>query len=76
LIFIFIWEIPTFKGISHSLSEKDCLETLVNGLGNGLNLHKDLTLFYYTFLDLEKEMATHSSILAWKISWMEKPGFS
>ena len=23
---------------------------------------------------LEKEMATHSSILAWKISWMEEPG--
>ena len=23
---------------------------------------------------LEKEMATHSSILAWKISWIEKPG--
>ena len=23
---------------------------------------------------LEKEMATHSSILAWKITWMEKPG--
>ena len=23
---------------------------------------------------LEKEMATHSSILAWKTSWMEKPG--
>ena len=22
---------------------------------------------------LEKEMATHSSILAWKISWMEEP---
>ena len=30
------------------------------------------------FLDwedpLEKEMATHSSILAWKISWIEEPG--
>ena len=30
------------------------------------------------FLDregpLEKEMATHSSMLAWKISWMEEPG--
>ena len=30
------------------------------------------------FLDwedpLEKEMATHSSILAWKILWMEEPG--
>ena len=23
---------------------------------------------------LEEEMATHSSILAWKISWTEKPG--
>ena len=23
---------------------------------------------------LEKEMATHSSILAWKISWTEKSG--
>ena len=23
---------------------------------------------------LEKEMATHSSILAWKIQWTEKPG--
>ena len=25
-----------------------------------------------TFYNLEKEMATHSSILAWKIPWMEK----
>ena len=23
---------------------------------------------------LEKEMATHSSILAWEIPWMENPG--
>ena len=23
---------------------------------------------------LEKEMATHASILAWKIPWMEEPG--
>ena len=23
---------------------------------------------------LEKEMATHSSILTWKISWTEEPG--
>ena len=25
-------------------------------------------------VSLEKEMATHSSILAWRIPWMEKPG--
>ena len=24
---------------------------------------------------LEKEMATHSSILAWEISWTEEPGW-
>ena len=24
---------------------------------------------------LEKEMATHSSILAWKITWTEEPGW-
>ena len=35
-------------------------ETWVQSLGR-----KDL---------LEKEMATHSSILAWKIPWMEEPG--
>ena len=35
-------------------------ETWVQSLGQ-----KDL---------LEKEMATHSSILAWKIPWMEEPG--
>ena len=23
---------------------------------------------------LKKEMATHSSIVAWKISWMQEPG--
>ena len=25
---------------------------------------------------LEEEMATHSSILAWKIPWTEEPGYS
>ena len=24
--------------------------------------------------DLEKEMATHSSVLVWKIPWTEEPG--
>ena len=36
------------------------LETWVQSLGQ-----EDL---------LEKEMATHSNILAWKIPWTEKPG--
>jgi len=28
--------------------------------------------YYYLFL--EKEMVTHSSILAWRIPWTEEPG--
>ena len=28
----------------------------------------------YQWLSLEKAMAPHSSILAWKIPWMEEPG--
>ena len=30
--------------------------------------------FTFHFHSLEKEMATHSSVLAWRIPWMEKPG--
>ena len=37
------------------------------------------TSFYYILLplmihNLEKEVATHFSTLAWKIPWMEEPG--
>jgi len=28
----------------------------------------------YLSIYQEKEMATHSSTLAWRISWMEEPG--
>ena len=28
----------------------------------------------YIYIYMEKAMATHSSTLAWKIPWMEKPG--
>ena len=31
-------------------------------------------LLSYNLYALEKEMATHSSILTWKISWTEEPG--
>ena len=30
--------------------------------------------FTFPFHALEKEMATHSSILVWRIPWMEEPG--
>ena len=37
----------------------------VHGVAEGRTLH---------FHALEKEMATHSSTLAWRVPWMEEPG--
>ena len=42
-------------------------ETWVQSLGQEDPLEKEMA-------PLEKEMATHPSILAWKIPWMEEPG--
>ena len=57
------------------LSEKEfriMIVKMIKNLENKMekmqeSINKDLE-------ELEKEMATHSSILAWKIPWMEKPG--
>ena len=39
-----------------------------------LQKEKSLVSIYLSLKDLEKEMATHSSILAWRIPWTEDPG--
>ena len=33
-----------------------------------------LSIFTFHFHALEKEMAAHSSVLAWRIPWTEEPG--
>ena len=35
---------------------------------------KHLPTMWETWVPLKKEMATHSSTLAWKIPWTEEPG--
>ena len=45
----------------------------------GIDIYTLLYIKYITYKGLldstmEKEMATHSSTLAWKIPWMEEPG--
>ena len=42
----------------------------VHGVTEGLS---DFT-FTFHFHALEKEMAAHSGVLAWKIPWTEEPG--
>ena len=45
----------------------------IHGVAKSQTRLSDST-FTFPFHALEKEMATHSSTLAWKISWTEKPG--
>ena len=45
----------------------------VHGVTKSQTRLSDFT-FTFHFHTLEKEMATHSSTLAWKIPWMEEPG--
>jgi len=39
-----------------------------------LGFSRQEELPYHPANPLEKEMATHSSVLAWRIPWMEEPG--
>ena len=45
----------------------------VHGVAKGRTQLSDFA-FTFHFHALEKEMATHSSVLAWRIPWTEKPG--
>ena len=45
----------------------------VNGVAKSRTRLSDFT-FPFHFHALEKEMATHSSVLAWRIPCMEEPG--
>ena len=63
-------------------TQYSCLETpmdrgawkaAVHGVAEGWTQLSDFT-FIFHFHALEKEMATHSSVLAWIIPWMGDPG--
>ena len=45
----------------------------VHGVAEGRTRLNDFTLTFH-FHALEKEMATHSSVLAWEIPWTEESG--
>ena len=48
-------------------------QAAVHGVVKSRTQLSDFT-FTFHFHALEKEMATHSSTLAWKIPWVEEPG--
>ena len=77
------WWLRPFNGEGDGTPlQYSCLENLmdrgvwkaaVHGVTEGQTQLSDFTLFFH-FHALEKEMATHSSILAWRIPGMAEPG--
>ena len=49
-------------------------ETQVRSLGGEDPLEKEMATHTHTEKKRKKEMATHFSILAWRIPWTEEPG--
>ena len=69
-------EIP-FDKIQHPGGydkEKIMIKTLQKAGIEGICLNIIKAIYDNPTANMEKEMATHSSILAWKILWTEEPG--
>ena len=58
-------------GVAHSFTELD--KAVVHGVAKSRTRLSDFT-FTFHFNALEKEMTTHSSVLAWRIPRMGEPG--
>ena len=73
---------PAYLTYMQSTLQYSCLEnpmdrgawwTAVHGITEGWTRLSDFISTFH-FLALEKEMATHSSVIAWRIPGMGKPG--
>ena len=53
--------------------ERGAWKATGHGVAEGRTRLSDFT-FTFHFHALEKDMATHSRVLAWRIPWTEKPG--
>ena len=53
--------------------DRGAWKAVVHGVAEGRTRLSDFT-FTFHFHSLEKEMATHSSVLAWRIPGMAEPG--
>ena len=56
-----------------NLMDRGAWKAAVHGVAEGWTRLSDFT-FTFHFLALEKEMATHSSVLAWRIPGTGEPG--
>ena len=59
--------------LRETVTDREAWRAAVHGVVKSQTQLSDFT-FTFNFHALEKEMATHSSVLAWKIPWTEKLG--
>ena len=68
----------TFFFLEHRVAmvlSTDLFASLIAQLVKNLPAMQETQFLFLSWEDpLEKEMVTHSSILAWRIPWMEEPG--
>ena len=68
-------DIPSFSSLSHLFLTQNMWASLVAQIVKNLPAMQETQIPSLGWEDpLEKEMATHSSILAWRIPWTENPG--
>ena len=68
-------DIPSFSSLSHLFLTQNMWASLVAQTVKNLPAMQETQIPSLGWEDpLEKEMATHSSILAWRIPWTENPG--
>ena len=60
-------------GLQELVMDREAWLAVVHGVARSQTRLGDFT-FTFHFHALEKEMATHSSVLAWQIPWTEEPG--
>ena len=61
------------KLLNLGVVDRGAWKAAVHGVAEGRTLLSDFTFAFY-FHALEKEMATHSSVLAWRIPGTGEPG--
>ena len=66
---------PHSSTIAWKILDGGAWQAAVHGVAKSRTRLSDFTFtFTFHFYALEKEMATHSSVLAWRIPGTEKPG--
>ena len=71
--FTFCWNDVSLSELREFVMDREAWRAAIHGVAKSQTRLSDFT-FTFHFHALEKEMATHSSVLAWRIPGTVKPG--